>query len=59
MDILDIAISHAGGVTKLADKLGISQQAVTNWRSRGLPRAWELVLRQKFAKQIKSAQATA
>jgi len=57
MDILDIAIQAAGGVGKLADKLGLTQQAVSNWRLReSIPRAWEMVLRQKYARAIKAAQ---
>lgn len=35
MTPVDRAIDAAGSVSKLAEKLGIVQQAVSNWRSRG------------------------
>lgn len=44
MDILDTAISAEDGVGKLADALGVRQSVVSNWRKRGLPRPWRMVL---------------
>jgi DNA-binding transcriptional regulator YdaS (Cro superfamily) len=35
MNPLDKAITHAGGVTALAEKLGVGQSVVSNWRTRG------------------------
>lgn len=35
MDALSTAIERAGGVTALAQKLGVVPSAVTNWRRRG------------------------
>ena len=35
MSPLDKAINHAGGVTALAEKLGVRQSVVSNWRTRG------------------------
>lgn len=35
MDALDRAIDVVEGVGKLAEKLGIAQSAVSNWRIRG------------------------
>ncbi|WP_082823554.1 MULTISPECIES: helix-turn-helix domain-containing protein [unclassified Rhodanobacter] len=35
MNALDKAIDHAGGVTALAEKLGVRQSVVSNWRTRG------------------------
>jgi DNA-binding transcriptional regulator YdaS (Cro superfamily) len=39
MNALDIAIESAGGVGKLAERLGIFQSAVSNWKKRGQPPA--------------------
>lgn len=36
MNALDKAIDHAGGVTALAEKLGVRQSVVSNWRTRGV-----------------------
>ncbi len=38
MNALDKAIKHVGGVTRLAEKLGMRQSAVSNWRLRGKPK---------------------
>lgn len=35
MDALELAIKSAGGVSKLADSLGVSQSVVSNWKARG------------------------
>ncbi|MGA6183328.1 transcriptional regulator [Stenotrophomonas sp. NPDC077421] len=35
MDALDKAVKAAGGVTSLADSLGVGQNVVSNWRKRG------------------------
>jgi hypothetical protein len=48
MNILDLSIKHAGGVGRLADELHVRQNVVSNWRSRGLPKPWEQVLRLKY-----------
>lgn len=36
-DVVNRAIRAAGGLYKLAAILGVSPQAVVNWRSRGIP----------------------
>lgn len=36
MDALNEAIEHAGGVSALAVAIGVTQSAVSNWRSRGV-----------------------
>lgn len=35
MEALELAISSAGGVSKLAAALGVSQSVVSNWKARG------------------------
>lgn len=37
MAALDRAINHAGGLSALAKKIGLTPQAVCNWRHRGVP----------------------
>jgi DNA-binding transcriptional regulator YdaS (Cro superfamily) len=37
MNALDKAISIAGGTTKLATKLGVTPNVVSNWKTRGTP----------------------
>ena len=56
MDILEIAIQAAGGTGRLAYLLDVKQNVVSNWRQRGVPKAWEQVLRYKFKKFIAEAQ---
>lgn len=58
MDILQTAIHAEGGVGKLADALGIRQNVVSNWRSRGLPKPWAHLLRLKYAQELAQAPAT-
>jgi hypothetical protein len=58
MDILQTAIQAEGGVGKLADALGIRQNVVSNWRSRGLPKPWAHLLRLKYAPELAQAPAT-
>jgi len=36
--------------------LDVKQNVVSNWRQRGVPKAWEQVLRYKFKKFIAEAQ---
>lgn len=38
-DALKVASASVGGLTKLADAIGQSAQAVCNWRVRGVPAA--------------------
>lgn len=33
----DRAVTAAGGITSLANKLGVLQSRVSNWRTRGVP----------------------
>lgn len=59
MEILETAISTAGGVGKLANDLGERQNVVSNWRKRGLPKAWRLVLEMKYGIQAQAEQGSA
>jgi len=59
MDILDIAIKAAGGTGRLAYLLDLKQNVVSNWKVRGVPKAWAKVLQMKFKKQIAEAAKTA
>ena len=34
---MERAIEIVGGLTKLADSLGVSPQVIVNWRKRGIP----------------------
>lgn len=43
-----MAIERERGVGRLACALGVRQSVVSNWRSRGLPRSWRLVLEMKY-----------
>jgi uncharacterized protein YjcR len=52
MNLLDIAINAAGGVARLAEKLDVKPNVISNWRTRGVPRGWEALLKVKFKKQI-------
>lgn len=52
MNLLDIAINAAGGVARLAEKLDVKPNVISNWRTRGVPRGWEAVLRIKFYRHI-------
>lgn len=49
---LDIAIKVEGGVAKLAQKLGVSQNSINNWKlpDRGVPRAWAKLLEMKYSR---------
>jgi hypothetical protein len=44
MNILEQAISAAGGVTALAKILNLEPNVVSNWRARGIPASWETAL---------------
>jgi uncharacterized protein YjcR len=56
MNLLDIAINAAGGVARLAEKLDVKPNVISNWRTRGVPRGWETLLKVKFKKQIAQAK---
>ncbi len=57
METLEIAIQYAGGVGRLAEKLGIKANVISNWRLRNsVPRAWELVLTDRFVRKAKRRQ---
>lgn len=36
-NIIDAAAAACGGITKLAESMGLSPQVVSNWRARGVP----------------------
>lgn len=50
MDILDKAIAIETGVNRLADALGVRQNVISNWKKRGIPRPWLLVLQLLYGK---------
>lgn len=57
MDILQIAIREAGGISKLARELGVSPSVVSNWVMRKkLSLPWILALELKYAKAIRAAR---
>ena len=37
LEALEKAITSAGGPTRLAEKLGIAQPSIQQWRARGVP----------------------
>jgi len=48
MNILDKAIKAEGSVNALALKLGIVQNAISNWRLRGIPKPWAMLLEERY-----------
>lgn len=54
--VLDAAITAEGGVSKLAVALETAPNAISNWRARGVPRAWEKLLRMKYAHVLRNPQ---
>lgn len=49
MEELEHAISAAGGVGKLAEKLNVKPNVISNWRLRNsVPLGWKTVLRDRF-----------
>lgn len=46
--ILDKAIQAEGSVTALAKRLGIVQNAISNWRARGVPKSWVMFLEERY-----------
>jgi len=59
MNTLEIAIEAEGSVKALANALGVAQNVVSNWRARGLPRPWALVLEYKYQTKPKKAKVKA
>ncbi|MDD0837882.1 YdaS family helix-turn-helix protein [Curvibacter sp. HBC61] len=59
MNILDTAIQAEGGVSNLAKALGIRQSAVSNWRSRGIPRGWQAALEGRYGDDKKKRKPRA
>ncbi len=53
MQILELAIAKEGGVGHLAKTLGLKQTAVSNWKARGVPRPWIMVLESRYGKSSK------
>ena len=45
MNILEVAIKAAGGVSALAKSLNLEPNVVSNWRARRLPPGWEVALK--------------
>lgn len=48
-NILEKSIESAGGVNALAAALGVRQNTISNWRNRGIPRPWALLLEARYA----------
>lgn len=59
MSILESGIKEAGSVGKLADLLGVRQNVISNWRSRGIPRPWAKVIEVTVLNQRKPRKAKA
>ena len=59
MSILESGIKEAGSVGKLAELLGVRQNVISNWRSRGVPRPWAKVIEVTVLKQRKPSKAKA
>lgn len=57
MELLNIAIKHEGGVSKLAAAIGEKPNVVGNWKLRGLPKTWAKLLAMKYKRQVKAAKA--
>lgn len=58
MDLLQIAIKQAGSVNTLADQLGVVPSAIGNWKTRGLPKSWQLALSLKYKKAIEKHKSS-
>jgi len=56
MNFLEIAIESSGGVARLAEKLDVKPNVITNWRTRGLPKSWQTVIKIKFYRHIAVAK---
>lgn len=59
MNILEKAIETEGSVNALARALDVAQNVVSNWRARGLPKPWKLVLELKYAQTNENTAPTA
>lgn len=57
MNTLDIAIQAEGSVTKLAATIGVKPNVISNWRKRKVPAGWGELLKTKYKKQVKQANA--
>ena len=55
--LLDRAIEASKGVSALACTLGLTNKAVYQWRKRGVPEAWQRVIRTEILKQKPAAPA--
>lgn len=56
--VLDAAIAAEGGVSKLAAVLEEAPNVISNWRARGVPRAWEKLLRMKYGHVLRRPTPT-
>ncbi len=49
LELAEKVISELGGISKVARICGMKYaSAVGQWKSRGIPRSWELYLKNKF-----------
>lgn len=48
---LDHAISVEGSARALAKVFGLNESTVSNWRKRGTPKTWGLILKHNYAKR--------
>lgn len=56
MQLLDIAIAHEGGVSRLAESLGLKPNIVGMWRNRQrLNTPWRKYLAKAYGEQILNA----
>jgi hypothetical protein len=56
MEILRAAIAHEGGQGKLARKLGVKTNVISNWHQRGVPKAWAALLQLKYKRKLKESK---
>lgn len=50
----DKVLQHAGGVSKLAVKLGMAQGVVSGWKSRGVSREGALAIETAYPRKFKA-----
>lgn len=48
MNILESAIKTEGSVSALAKAIDVKQNVISNWRNRGTPKPWEMLLSMRY-----------
>lgn len=56
-DYKDIALGakfiNSLGITKISQKIGLTPQAVYQWKKCGIPQPWKLYLQKEYSEQYK------